>query len=152
MKLPDFIRINVSLASHSTLGVGGPADYFAVINNDQTVSKQPYGVEAKFIQAYEFARDNKLEVFILGQGSNMLFSDKGFRGLILKINADDIWFTDADNEKELWADAGAPIAKLVDFAKINGLSGFEFLAGLPGTVGGAVYGNAGCYDGEFWDV
>ena len=77
MKLPDFVTANVPLASHSTLGVGGLADYFAVITHDQAVPKTLFGLESKVIKAYEFAREKHLDIFILGQGSNVLFSDKG---------------------------------------------------------------------------
>ncbi len=152
MKLPNFVMTNVPLVRHSTLGVGGPADYFAVIAHDPVASKKLFSFEAKMIEACEFARENKLDVFMLGHGSNVLFSDKGFRGLVLQIKTNDIWWGDDEKKNELWADAGTSVAKLVHFGKMGGFTGFEFLAGLPGSVGGAVYGNAGCYGGEFWDI
>ncbi|MBI4160587.1 MAG: UDP-N-acetylmuramate dehydrogenase [Candidatus Yanofskybacteria bacterium] len=138
---PDFIIEGEMLARHSTLGVGGPADYFAEIPLYNADCKQ-------IVEAYEFARDNKLDIFILGKGSNVLFSDRGFRGLVIKLVGGDISFS----KGWLWVDSGVMVSELVTMAHTTGLSGFEKFAGLPGTIGGAIYGNAGCYGAEFWDV
>lgn len=133
MQAPGCIKRNVSLAHYSTLGVGGPADYFAKIHN-----------ESELVETYEFTRSQSLDIFTLGRGSNVLFGDLGFRGLVMKINLTKF-------REYLWVEAGAQVSYLVKLA-CSGTAGYSSFAGLPGTVGGAVYGNAGCYGGAFWDV
>lgn len=135
MEKPTFILRNWPLARYSTLNIGGPADFFAEIKSEE-----------ELCEAWEYSRDNKLNVFILGGGSNILFSDKGYRGLVLRICSNKI---KQDSEGELLVESGATIASTVGFGIRNGLYGFENFAGLPGTVGGAIYGNAGCYGAEF---
>lgn len=139
MQVPDFVRQDVPLARYSTLGVGGRADYFVDVDSLD-----------KLTAAYNFAGKNNLDVLVIGRGSNILFSDRGFRGLVLHMNMHQLYY---DFEKdELWVDAGALVSEIVHFGEELGFSGFESFAGLPGTVGGAVYGNAGCYGKQFWDV
>lgn len=136
MSLPALIKRNVPLAGFTTLGVGGPADYFAEITNEQELPV-----------VCNFARDNGLDIFAIGRGSNILFADAGFRGLVLRIDLKSFYLEGND----LWVGAGVQISELVKLAKA-GRTGFESFAGLPGNVGGAVYGNAGCYGKQFWDV
>lgn len=134
MKSPGFMREGESLAKHSTLGIGGPADFFARIRTEE-----------QLFEAIEFTRDERLDFFVLGHGSNILFSDKGFRGLALKICLRKMHFLDG----EFWVDAGAAVCNIAKLGELVGFSGFEEFSGLPGTVGGAVFGNAGCFDAEF---
>lgn len=157
MKLPDFVRTNVLLARYSTLGVGGPADYFANITSegldgsesaDSYVKKVGDMFFIKICEACEFARDNGLDIFVLGRGSNVMFADSGFRGLVIRIDMRQKHFVD----DEFWVEAGSPVSDAVTMGEQMGFSGFEWAAGLPGTVGGAIYGNAGCYGGQFRDV
>lgn len=142
MKLPNFIRTNVSLASHSTLGVGGPANHFTEITHNM-----PFDFQMRVAEACEFARDNELDIFVFGRGSNVMFADSGFRGLVLHMALLQVHF----QHDQLWADAGVSVSRLVSLYE-KGSAGLECFAGLPGTVGGAIYGNAGCYGGQFWDV
>lgn len=135
MVKPSFISNSEILSRHSTLGIGGPADFFAVIKTQDELA-----------QAVAFARDMQLDTFTLGQGSNVLFSDAGFRGLILKMSLREIILVN----NELEVRAGSLVSTLVGFGDRLGFSGFEKFAGLPGTVGGALYGNAGCFGAEFW--
>ena len=140
MKSPGFIRERESLARHSTLGIGGPADFFARIKTEE-----------QLLEASEFARDEGLvDIFVLGHGSNILFSDKGFRGLVLKMGPRKMYFL-SNGLKELSVEAGALVSTIIGLETKLGFSGFENFAGLPGTVGGAIYGNAGCFGAEFWE-
>ena len=134
MNPPGFIHEGESLAKHSTLGIGGPADFFTRIKT-----------EGELLEATEFARDERLDIFALGHGSNILFSDKGFRGLVLKVCLRKMHFIDG----EFWVDAGAAICNIAKLGEMVGFGGFEEFSGLPGTVGGAIFGNAGCFGAEF---
>lgn len=121
------IEKDVSLAQFSTLRVGGPADFFVRVKSKEDLS-----------EALKFAHDNKHEVFIFGGGSNILFSDEGFRGIVIKNEISGIDFA----ESIVKVGAGERLANLVTAAAKNSLSGLEDLAGVPGTVGGAVVGNS----------
>lgn len=139
MRLPNFVIRDVLLNKLFTLGVGGLARYVAVV-----------GSEEQLVEACEFARDERLDIFVLGRGSNVLFSDCGFSGLIIRPWLSAIKY---DLEKdELWVGSGVRVNDIVYLAESLGFTGFECFAGLPGTVGGAVCGNAGCYGGQFWDM
>lgn len=151
MQIPDFIQRNEPLARYSTLGVGGKADYFA--NVDIGIRENNIGgicgASQQLLEAYDFARDKDLDIFILGGGSNILFGDLGFGGLVVRLRDDSgVNFSG----RNILASAGTMVSELVQLGRHHGLTGFEFLAGLPGTVGGAIYGNAGCYGGQFWDT
>ena len=139
MQVPDFVKCDFPLARCSTLGVGGRADYFTVINSSRILTA-----------AYNFAGENQLDVLFLGRGSNILFSDSGFRGLVMRMNMRQLHYKFESDEFSV--DAGVLVSDVVSLGEQLGFSGFEPFAGLPGTVGGAIYGNAGCYGGQFWDV
>lgn len=123
---------DVELRDHSNFRIGGPADFFF---EARTAAELKAAVRA--------ARDGEMAFYVIGGGFNILFDDAGFRGLILKNSARGL--VQAAPGDRLTAAAGTPIAELVDFAALNGREGFEFLAGIPGTVGGAVRGNAGAF-------
>jgi len=134
----DKIRKNVSLSGYTTFKVGGPADYLVEIEN-----------KFEFKEAIQWSIERGIRYFILGKGSNVLFSDDGYRGLIIYTGGYRRIFG-IDNR--VIAEAGAVIDKLIDYAADNSLTGLEFLAGLPGSVGGAVYMNARAYGGEISKV
>lgn len=120
-----------SIKKHTTIGVGGVARYF-------TSPKSYHSVRLLI----ESAKSHKIPCFILGNGSNILFGDKGYKGLVISTkNLNDISF---ENGK-VKACAGAPIAKLIEFAKNHSLSGIESLSGIPASVGGAITMNAGAF-------
>ena len=128
------IITNEKLSPYSTFQIGGPADFFYKLENPQDL-----------IPLFQFAKKKKIPYFIMGGGSNVLFDDQGFRGLIIKIDNKNISLAPGPkNSVFVTADAGVSIAALLDFSVKNNLSGLEKWVGLPGTVGGAVYGNAGC--------
>ena len=124
------IQKNIPLAPLTTFKIGGPAKFFVEAKN-----------EAELLEALDFANKNSLEIFMLGGGSNILFSDKGFSGLVIKMQE--------SKEDRYWA--GNSLAGLVSFFKENSFTGLEWAVGIPGTIGGAVRGNAGAYGGQMAD-
>ncbi|HUJ23641.1 MAG TPA: UDP-N-acetylmuramate dehydrogenase [Bryobacteraceae bacterium] len=118
------------LSRYTRFAIGGPADTYA-----ETAS-----VEA-FIMALNVARESGGDFVVIGGGTNLIVSDQGFRGIVLRFTAQRILAAGS----RITADAGAVLQDLVDFAIDRGLKGLETLAGIPGSVGAAVYGNAGAY-------
>lgn len=124
------IKTNYSLAPLTTFKIGGPAKYFLETDDEnylQTVIK--------------FCVQNNVNFKVIGGGSNLLISDKGYNGLIIKLNNLKI----EQQENTFIVSAGVVLMNLVNFSLKKGFIGQEFLAGIPGTVGGAIYGNAGAY-------
>ncbi|MDD5032976.1 MAG: UDP-N-acetylmuramate dehydrogenase [Candidatus Pacebacteria bacterium] len=127
------IQKNILLAPYTTFRIGGPAKYFAEAESVEEIEK-----------LCEWAKNQptgELPIFVLGGGSNVLVSDKGFCGLVIKIKSSEIKILDS----EIYADAGASLTKVVIESAKAGLSGFEWGIGIPGTIGGAVCGNAGAF-------
>ena len=127
---------NVSLARYSNLQVGGPARYFKAVSTREDL-----------IEALQTARAMDLPVFVLGGGTNILWSDRGYDGLVLK---PEISFIRRDGDT-ITAGVAVTMAALVDFSVKEGLAGLDWAGGLPGTFGGAIFGNAGCFGGEIKD-
>ena len=127
------------LKNHTTFRVGGPAAVFA----------EP-GTAEEAIKAAEFCRREGLPFVIIGRGSNVLFPDRGYDGVVVKIGPkmSAVRWTDG----EIFAEAGASLAAVYSCAYQNGRTGFEELSGIPGFVGGAVRMNAGAYGREIRDV
>lgn len=128
---------NISLANFSTFKIGGKIKYFLKAKNEKEI-----------VEAIKWAKEEKLSFFILGGGSNILFSDKKFKGLVIKIENCRLQIVDC----KIVAEAGVPLQKLVFESVKKGLSGLEFAAGIPGTLGGAIRGNAGAFGGEMKNV
>ena len=131
----------VSLKDQSNFRIGGPADFFF----EATTAADLRG-------AIRAARESGLPYEVMGGGFNLLFDDAGFRGLLIKIALRGIELVGGEMgaaagkaAARIRAVAGEPIRGLVEFAAARGFAGLEFLAGIPGTVGGAVYGNAGAF-------
>jgi UDP-N-acetylmuramate dehydrogenase len=118
------------LARYTRFGIGGPADLYA-----ETCSPD------SFAAAIHAAQDCGTPVMVIGGGTNLIVSDEGFRGLVLRYHADRLTVEDS----HVIAESGAVLQDLIDFANLHGLKGLETLAGIPGWVGAAVYGNAGAY-------
>ncbi|MFC1756372.1 UDP-N-acetylmuramate dehydrogenase [Patescibacteria group bacterium] len=131
------IQKNVPLAQYTTFRIGGSAKYFVEANNIEELK-----------EALDHAKSNNLDFFVMGGGSNLLVSDKGFPGLIIKVKLND--FRIVGNSVE--AESGVALAKVVNSSIGENLSGMEWAAGIPGTVGGAVRGNAGAYGKTTGDV
>ncbi len=133
------LRFNEPLSAHTSLGVGGPADIFAV----------PHSVDA-LARTITYAADRGLPFFVLGEGTNIVVRDGGIRGMVIHIGAN---LADISHQgSTVTAQAGARIAMLCRRCCEWGLSGLEFAAGIPGSIGGALVMNAGAYDGEMADV
>jgi UDP-N-acetylmuramate dehydrogenase len=133
------LRRRVSLRRHSSFRIGGTADYFFSA-----------GSLKQLRSCLRFVHERVLPYYVIGAGTNILFSDAGFRGLILKNEVKGIERVSKEGRVEVFS--GTPLSDLVDFALENGLEGIEFAAGIPGTVGGAIFGNAGAFGrciGEF---
>jgi UDP-N-acetylmuramate dehydrogenase len=136
MKSQIVIQQNIPLAPLTTFKIGGPAKFFAEVKN-----------ETELLEALDFARENKVEIFMLGGGSNILFSDKGFDGLVIRLLNTNYQILDTEIE----CGAGLQLSEAVKLAKENSLTGLEWAMGIPGTIGGAVRGNAGAFGGEIAD-
>ncbi len=131
------VKKNIRLGKYTTFKIGGPAKYFYAART-----------KADILRALRASKKLNLPYFVLGQGSNVLISDKGFPGLVIKIQNTKYKIQNT----RLYAEAGVPFPVLVREAGKRGLAGLEWAGGLPGTLGGAVRGNAGAFGGETKDT
>ena len=127
------------MKKHTTFRVGGPADLFVMPSSEEEVKA-----------AAAICDEEKVPYYIVGNGSNLLVSDKGYRGVIIQLYKEMSRIRVEDNV--IYAQAGASLAKIANTALESSLTGFEFAAGIPGTIGGACVMNAGAYGGEMKDV
>ncbi len=127
------------MSRHTTFRVGGEAEYFAKIQE-----------ESQLTVILDYLRKTEQPYFVLGNGSNILVSDKGYEGVILDLSAG--LKSIEIKDKRVTAQAGALLSTVAARAYEAGLTGFEFAAGIPGTIGGAIVMNAGAYDGEMKQV
>ena len=127
------------MARHTTFRIGGPADYFVELGSIEQIRA-----------AIQVCREENLPWFVLGRGSNLLVSDKGYRGVILSIYKD---FQKTEIQGEtVTVQAGVLLTALSGKVLDASLTGLEFASGIPGTIGGAVVMNAGAYGGEMKDI
>lgn len=128
------------LSEHTTFKIGGPCKAFISVNSSECLN-----------DLLAIADNENYPYFILGKGSNILFDDKGFNGIVFHLGAD---FSNISliDDITIKAEAGCSLINVCRFAYENGLGGLEFAFGIPGSVGGAVYMNAGAYGGEIKDV
>ena len=133
------VLVQEPMASHTTFRIGGPADYFVM----------PETVE-ELAAVLKLCKEERMPYFILGNGSNLLVGDKGFRGVVIQLykNFDGI---EIEGTK-VTAKAGAMLIRVAKESGKAGLTGLEFASGIPGTIGGAMVMNAGAYGGEMKDV
>ncbi len=134
------IEENVSLIPYSNYRIGGPARFFAAPTSYDSILAA--------LEAWRKRRRSPGGIFILGGGTNLLINDRGFGGLVLK---PDLRKLAAENAR-ITAEAGVPMDELLEFCARKGLSGLEWAGGLPGTLGGAIRGNAGAFGGEIKDA
>ena len=127
------------MKNHTTFRVGGPADLYLTPSGRQQLKK-----------TVELCRDEGIEYYIIGKGSNLLVSDAGFRGAVIRISPS--CSEVVIRRGEVYASASASIAQVASLSCLLGLSGLEFASGIPGSVGGAVRMNAGAYGGEIGDT
>ena len=126
---------NESLKKHTTFKVGGDAKYIALPSSAEQI-----------IKLLGFIRENGIKYYVLGKGSNVIFRDEGFDGVVIKTaNLQNIEYID---ETTVYAGAGVQLSTLCKKLQENALKGLEFCYGIPGNVGGGLYMNAGAYGGE----
>ena len=130
---------NEPMSRHTTFGIGGPADIFVDAASADEILK-----------TCQLARSREVPFFIVGNGSNLLVSDEGIRGVVIHLGKA---FSDVERDGDIIkAQAGATLGKIARTALDASLTGFEFAAGIPGSFGGAVSMNAGAYGGEMKDI
>jgi UDP-N-acetylmuramate dehydrogenase len=129
--VPDLsVQRDATLAPYTRFGIGGPADILVETPHPDS-----------FIRALEIAQSIGLPITVIGGGTNLVVADDGFRGVVLKLRNDSIESTGPT----VRVAAGTVLQKLVDYTLDHGLKGLETMTGIPGSVGGAIYGNAGAY-------
>jgi UDP-N-acetylmuramate dehydrogenase len=137
----DRIIKGEQLQNHTTFKIGGTAEYFFVAKNTDDIKS-----------AIAWAKSRHLPIFVLGGGSNILVSDKGFRGLVIKNEIKGMKFVEESGDKVRFEiGAGEVWDEIVSFSVVRKYSGLENLSGIPGTVGGAAVQNAGAYGAELKD-
>lgn len=135
----ECVKESEPMKSHTTFRVGGEADLFISISNEEKA--------ASLIRLLSI---EKMPFYIIGNGSNLLVSDKGFRGVVVEIGSG--MSNISIQGDEVTASAGALLVKVANEAYKNSLTGLEFASGIPGTIGGAIVMNAGAYGGEIKDI
>ena len=128
------------LRTHTTFRIGGPAAYYFIPEREEEI-----------IEALDFAKEKGLSYYVIGKGSNMLFSDDGFDGVIIEIGKG-LEKIEISDDGVVTAQAGVSLAYMASRLASKGLKGFAFAGGIPGTLGGAVRMNAGAYGGEMKQV
>lgn len=133
------VLFDEQMSQHTTFRIGGPADVFVMPENYEQIR-----------EVLRLCKEEKLPFFVLGNGSNLLVSDSGYRGVIIQMdrNMEEIRV----EGEEIHACAGALLSSVAVAARNASLTGFEFAGGIPGTIGGAAVMNAGAYGGELKDV
>lgn len=136
------IKKNEPMKKHTSFKIGGPAEFFVKINNLD---------ELKNI--LHFCKNNKIPLTVIGNGSNLLVTEKGINGVVVKLELREIKINNIDTEKrEITVDSGVPIGLLAQKLLKEEITGFEELSGIPGTIGGAIVMNAGAHGKEMKDI
>lgn len=131
------IEFDAPLARYTAARIGGPADALLVVESAD-----------ELVRAVTYFWEEDLPFLILGAGSNVLVSDRGVRGIVILNKARETKFFPENEPPQVWAESGANFGALARTAAGRGLAGLEWAAGIPGTVGGAVFGNAGAHGGD----
>ena len=126
------------LSAHTYLGVGGPAEHYVEVSD-----------VGAFTAVLDHCRRREIPVLVIGEGSNLLVGDKGVRGLVIRNVCREIRDL---NDGRMQVDSGVLMGRLAHWCAGRGYAGLEFGVGIPGTVGGSVFGNAGCFGAEMADV
>lgn len=147
-KIPnDNILKNEPMTKHTSFKIGGNAEIFVKANNIEEIK-----------HVLKICKKNNIPLTIVGNGSNLLVKDSGIKGIVLKINSNNISIENCniiankDNYVIVTVDAGMPLGKLAQILLKKSITGFEFASGIPGTIGGAIRMNAGAYGYEFKDI
>ncbi len=129
------------MSNHTSFKIGGNADFFINITSIKNL---------KFV--LEFANKNNIPITVVGNGTNLLVTEKGIRGITIKLDLKDFKIEKSKEDVFITVEAGFALSKLANIALKEELEGLEFLAGIPGTVGGAIRMNAGAYGKEMKDI
>ena len=135
------IKTNEPMSKHTTFKTGGDADFYVILDKENQVEA-----------LVKYSKENNLKLYIIGNGSNLLISDEGVRGIVAKVTFDDVLFEEEKEEIIVTVGAGCKVMVLAQLFKKKEITGFEELSGFPGTIGGANYMNAGAYGREMKDV
>ena len=135
------IKRNEPMSKHTSFKTGGPAEFYITAKTIEDIQN-----------IFQYAKTNRIKLYIIGNGSNLLVSDEGIKGIVLKIAVDNIETLVSDFGILVNAGAGVKTMALAQILKKDGITGFEELAGIPGTIGGANYMNAGAYGKELKDI
>ena len=141
LNIEEKIIFDEPMKNHTTFKIGGKADEFIVVNSEEELK-----------QATKYAKEKKIPIYIIGNGSNLLVTDKGIRGLVIKINIQNLKIEKNEKEVQVTVGAGYKMMGLGIKLATQEITGFEELSGVPGTIGGAIYMNAGAYGKEIKDV
>lgn len=133
------VRCNEMMSAHTTFRIGGPADYFVMPKN-----------ESMLLKLMDFCKKEGIPWYVVGNGSNLLVADKGIRGIVISLEKG--WNDIRIEGTMLYVGGGTMLSRAAKAAADRSLTGMEFAAGIPGTVGGAVVMNAGAYGQEIKDV
>lgn len=129
------------MAKHTSFKIGGPADLFIKVDNIEELK-----------ETLDLSKQNQIPLTIIGNGSNLLVTDKGIRGITAKLNLKDIEIKNENNKQIIKVEAGVPVGLLAQKLLKEEITGFEELSGIPGTIGGAVIMNAGAHGKELKDI
>lgn len=129
------------MAKHTSFKIGGPADVFIKVDNIEELK-----------ETLDLSKKNQIPLTIIGNGSNLLVTDKGIRGITAKLNLKDIEIKKENNKQIIKVEAGVPVGLLAQKLLKEEITGFEELSGIPGTIGGAVIMNAGAHGKELKDI
>lgn len=132
---------NEPMAKHTSFKIGGPADVFIKVDNIEELK-----------EILDLSKKNQIPLTIIGNGSNLLVTDKGIRGITAKLNLKDIEIKNENNKQIIKVEAGVPVGLLAQKLLKEEITGFEELSGIPGTIGGAVIMNAGAHGKELKDI
>ena len=129
------------MSKHTSFKTGGNAEFYILVDNENQIKS-----------LLDYSKQNNIDLYIIGNGSNLLVSDKGIKGIVAKISFEGLSITENEDNIIVEAGAGVKVMVLAQILKKKGITGFEELSGFPGTIGGANYMNAGAYGKEMKDV
>ncbi|MCR4405934.1 MAG: UDP-N-acetylmuramate dehydrogenase [Anaerolineae bacterium] len=136
----DRLLTDEPMSEHTSYHIGGPADLYLIAESGDELA-----------QMVALAAEYDVPVFVMGRGTNILVADAGIRGLVIELRAGQVRYTSND-ETVVWAEAGANLRDIARESVARGLAGLDWAVGIPGSVGGAVVGNAGAFGGYMSDV
>ena len=135
------IKLDEPMSKHTSFKTGGNADFYIILEKEYQVK-----------ELVKYSKDNGINLYIIGNGSNLLISDEGVRGIVAKITFEDVLIEEDEEGIMVTVGAGCKVMSLAHLLKRKGITGFEELSGFPGTIGGANCMNAGAYGKEMKDV